>query len=179
MYNIGEINLYANEFILYLDDKTIDLMKFSNEIKNFLNKIESSESFDDIKNFLFASPIHINDKTNMLKNFTNNEDLLKLCKILVEKSKSQSLFPILYKIITINNDRNNIKDVKVFSVIKMSDDQLKKIRTLIKKHFSCDGNIENILDKSIIGGFVIEVESYLLDFSIRNQLNSIERKIFA
>ncbi len=177
--NISEINLYASEFISYLESKGAKLTKICDEIEDFLSKIESSEYFDDIRKFLFALPISPNDKIDLLKNFTKSEELLKLCEILAKKSKLQNIFAILHKVIAIHNDKNHIKNVKVFSVVKITDEQIKKINLLIKKRFLCDAKIENIIDKSIIGGFVIEIESYSLDLSIRNQLNIIERKVFA
>ena len=177
--NISEINLYASEFISYLESKNIKLKKVCDEIESFLNKIENCQYFNDIQKFLFALPIFANEKINLLKNFTRSDELLKLCEILAKKSKLQNIFAILYKVIAVHNDKNHIKNVKVFSVVKITDEQIKKINLLIKKRFLCDAKIENIIDKSIIGGFVIEIESYSLDLSIRNQLNIIERKVFA
>jgi F-type H+-transporting ATPase subunit delta len=177
--NISEINLYANEFVSYLENKKTNLAQFCHEIKSFLNQIENNSEAEDIKKFLLASPVTIDEKISLLKIFTQNEDLLKFCEILAKKSKLADFFSILRKMIAINNDKNNVKDVKVFSVVNLTEEQLKKINLLIKKYFSCDGNIENIIDKSIIGGFVVEIDTYSLDLSIRNQLNSIERKVFA
>jgi F-type H+-transporting ATPase subunit delta len=178
MNNISEINLYANEFIAYLENQNINLKNFFEEMKNFLDQIKNSNYFNDIKNFLFASPITIDEKLNLLKNFTKNEEILKFIELILRKSKARSLFMIFYQMIKIFNDKNNIKDVKVFSVIEISKDQLEKIKLLIKKYFSCDSNIDNIIDKSIIGGFVLELENNSLDLSIRNQLQYIERKVF-
>lgn len=176
--NISEINLYASEFVSYLRDEKIDLKSTCDEIGNFLKGIENSEYYDDIKNFLFASPVPLEEKISLLKNFTNNEELLKLFTILGKKSKLNELFLILEKITKIYNDANNTKNVNVYSVIKIDDEQSKKISNLIKQTFSCEAKINNILDKSIIGGFIIEIESLALDLSIRKQLNSIEKAVF-
>ncbi len=171
--SISEINLYSKEFFLYIKDKNL-----FDEISSIISNIENSENFIDIKNFLFAPSVSLEQKINLLKIFTQNQDLLHIFSILGRKSMLKNLLPILKKILAIHSDEQNIKNVNVLSVVKMNDEQVNKISTLIHKEFSCKAIINNQIDKSIIGGFVIEIDNYLLDLSIKKQLQIAEKKLF-
>ena len=40
------------------------------------------------------------------------------------------------------------------------------------------GKIENVVDKTLLGGFVIQSGSQMIDLSIRNALHSLQKKLY-
>jgi len=47
----------------------------------------------------------------------------------------------------------------------------------IKKYIKAEGEIEHVVDSSIIGGFIAETEDILYDASIRNSLNRLRKQL--
>lgn len=51
-----------------------------------------------------------------------------------------------------------------------------RIRTLLEKQFGCEVLLESSVDPALLGGFVVEIGDYLLDASVRNQIEAIRRQ---
>lgn len=69
-----------------------------------------------------------------------------------------------------------MKEATIFSTYQLSDDDIKKIIEKIPelKNFK----IINKIDKSLIGGFIVEFEDKIIDLSIKNRLKMIFKKIY-
>jgi F0F1-type ATP synthase delta subunit len=64
--------------------------------------------------------------------------------------------------------------VKLVSAYKCTDDEILKIKTLLKTKFGMDLPIKNTIDKTILGGFKIIYHDWVLDASIGNQLSKLK-----
>ena len=51
-----------------------------------------------------------------------------------------------------------------------------KIRTLLEKQTGCRVDLDKVVDPSLVGGFVIEVEGFMMDASVRHQIETIRRQ---
>ncbi len=51
-----------------------------------------------------------------------------------------------------------------------------ELRTLLEGRFGCKLLFETAVDPSLIGGFVVSVDDYVLDASVRSQIETIRRQ---
>ena len=66
--------------------------------------------------------------------------------------------------------------VTVYSAYRLSDEDTQKIVQRFPQFQS--GKIENKIDSTIIGGFIIQAGSQLIDLSIRNALHILKKQLY-
>lgn len=70
-----------------------------------------------------------------------------------------------------------IKEVEVKSAIELTSELINELQDVLEKTLSSKVKIVNIVDKSLIGGLSIKVDSQMLDFSLSSQLEQVRRKL--
>lgn len=66
--------------------------------------------------------------------------------------------------------------VTIFSAYRLSDEGMKTILTQFPQFAT--GKVENTVDISLIGGFIIQSGSRLIDLSIRNALHLFKKQLY-
>ena len=72
---------------------------------------------------------------------------------------------------------NNIARVTIVTATAISDDIMERIKGLLKKELNKELEYIYETDPSLIGGFILRVESMQLDASIQNELNKLRIKL--
>jgi F-type H+-transporting ATPase subunit delta len=108
---------------------------------------------------------------NLLKNFVKilvkNNDLSKAKKIEIEFNK-------------IWNKKKGIVDANIISAKKTDQETLEIIENYIKKiSGSPNVNMQEEIDKDMIGGIIIKYEDKILDGSLRTSLKTLKEKLSA
>lgn len=98
-------------------------------------------------------------------------------QLLTEKKRSFILPNIIDQFRLLLNQHRNILKGELFSVIDLSDDQVKKIKQNVEKMTGKTVMFEKRLDPSIIGGFIVKVEDIIIDNSIRFQLRKLRERL--
>lgn len=97
-------------------------------------------------------------------------DLAKECKVYY-------LEEIIEAYIGEADKRNHIADATVYCVTMPDEEQYKGIRDFICKETDCvSANITVVIDKELIGGFIIHTGGKEFDFSIKGKLASIKKQ---
>ena len=71
----------------------------------------------------------------------------------------------------------NIKNGVVYTTLNLTDSQIKAMEEKVSSILNANVTLTNKLDSSLIGGFKIQVEDYILDDSIKNQLYKLKESI--
>ena len=66
--------------------------------------------------------------------------------------------------------------VKVISTYRLSQEELHKIVAQFPQYAT--SQVENIVDSSLLGGFVIQCGSQNIDLSIRNALHLLQKQLY-
>lgn len=153
----------------------------SKDTINDLEKINSS--FDDkIKKFLYSKAINANEKKRILgealKGFDKN--IVSFIYVLIDNNRINKLSDIIiaYKEIVDKELGKIIVNVKVSN--KLSDSEKTKLKEAIKNKLFKDDLVYNtieineIIDPSIIKGFVVEYQGKVLDASLLNKQESLK-----
>lgn len=93
----------------------------------------------------------------------------------LDESKQENLLPEVVKILEADLSSSHIAEaIIVKSPIYLSPNQLKKVQQIISKTVRGELPIKNIIDKSIIGGFIAYAGDYFLDASLNKDLNKLK-----
>jgi len=70
---------------------------------------------------------------------------------------------------------NNIYRVSIISAAPLADEDSVRIKNMIEKHLGdASAQYSFSVDPSIIGGFIVNIDSRLLDASVKNQLKQLK-----
>lgn len=149
----------------FLSDLKLFSDNFSQEIsKELSNPAISRENLVDVI-AIFCEKLSINSKV---------ADFLK---IIAKARRIKYLKAIYQQFLKLYKSDKNILEVKLYSVTELDSDQLNQVKTLLQKKYPQKTiEINSIIDPKILGGIVIQIDSKVIDASLKNQLLSIEKE---
>ena len=155
----------------------------SNSLSNIKGDMDSiisaHESSEDFKKLINNTLINYSDKKEILSIVISkmNEKTNNLIDLLIANKRLSILYDIAHGFNDIYNQENNIARATVVTATPISDkiknQVLKKIQTLSNKSVE----IENIIDKTIIGGFILRYENREYNASLSQRLNKLKTKL--
>lgn len=102
-------------------------------------------------------------------------ELERFVLLLMKNHRLDALRFILRTYIRMYYDFKGIRAVHLTMAVP-SPDLEKRLSRLLEKKFGCKVLLESVVDPSLMGGFVISVDDYMLDASIRSHIESIRRQ---
>lgn len=127
---------------------------------NYLGKKEKKKILSDILNVKY------------------DNDLLLLLFVLIDNNKLCLLKDIYFLMEDIIYRKNNIINIKIFSVLKLSDEQIEKIKKIyIKKYLASSAVVNTQLEEKLIGGIKIIINGIVEDDSIMSKLKQVKRNL--
>jgi len=126
---------------------------------------------------VIANPFVSNQHKNAIFNgiFQNHiSDTTKgFLSVLLEKNREDQIQFIAEQYTELYNAHNNIVIVTVTTAIPIDDNTLERIAS--KMADKTDRNIKavNVIDESIIGGFIINMDDYQYDASVSNAIHKL------
>jgi len=143
-----------------------------------LNLIHSCKEFntlikDPTENkenlILIVNKISDNFKiNNLLKNFMN---------FLIVKRRFFYLEKILKSFLEICSEKRGEIKAEIQSAKELSNEDITKITEDLAKNFSSKMKLNFKYDKSLIGGLILKIGSTMVDTSVKNKLQQIEKKM--
>ncbi|QNJ97456.1 ATP synthase F1 subunit delta [Constantimarinum furrinae] len=137
------------------------------------------ENSKELRVVLKSPVVKAEDKREaLLKIFSSQSDNTKaLIKTLIENQRINLLGDVAGSYISLYNEEQGVKVAKVTTAVPLSEaleaQVLKKVKELTG---STSVTIENSIDESIIGGFILRVGDLQYNASIANQLGNIKRE---
>ncbi len=160
------------------------------EEEKILNKVEadvaqfaslSSESAEF--SALLSNPlINEKEKFNILKELFSNKvqpltlDFLNLLSV---KKRLGILPDIAQEFRAMMLNFANKIEGELISAVKLSPDQVDHIRSNMEKMTGKNVLLDEKIDKSVLGGFIVRIEDWVLDNSVRYQLSKLRDKLVA
>jgi F-type H+-transporting ATPase subunit delta len=147
-----------------------------NQDINVISQFVSSSK--DLERFL-ANPVVTNEsKKTVLKDLLGEQvsaPTLKFLMLLVEKDRIEYLGPITDAYTALAAKESSSEVAEVTSVTHLSSAQQEKLKSNLKK-LRGTSNIELVLkvDPTLLGGFVVQIGSSVLDFSLAGALNKMQ-----
>lgn len=137
------------------------------------------ENSKELRTVLQSPVIKADDKkAALLKIFENNSEVTKgLIQILTANNRIGLLGGVAQSYINLYNESQGVKVAKVTTAVPLSSELEASVLSKVKEMTGSDQvTIENTVDESIIGGFILRVGDLQYNASIANKLGNIKRE---
>lgn len=165
---------YAKAILdIAVDNKATDAVE--SDMRAVVNTISNSKELKD----LLASPIvKGEDKKNALTKIFKGSHAISegMIKLLVDNKRVGMLNEVALKYIILNEHLKGQDVAVVTTVVPLTKDLEKKVLAQVAKITGNKVTIENKIDESIIGGFVLRVGDLQFDASVANKLSNLKRE---
>ena len=172
----------AARYAKSLLDLAVEQNNLEGTLKDMRTLNEICTMSPDFKVMLQSPVIKGDKKLGVLNAVLKNQQISPLTNafitLLVNKGRELNLPEIAQAFIGQYNTLKNIRTVKLTTATPMNDVIKKGIEAKIAGNMPGDTvNMETVIDESLIGGFVLEVEDQLFDASVKKSLNDIRIKL--
>ena len=75
------------------------------------------------------------------------------------------------------DNKNGVRRAKIITAFELSDTQLNQINDKLSNLTKTEVVGDNIIDKSILGGFIAKFDDQMLDMSTKGKLSELKDKI--
>lgn len=156
---VGETDLVQGEFQIVLD-----LFKKHQEFQQFL-----------------VNPtIKLGIKEALLQDvFKKSLSKLSLnfLSLLGKKNRLYLLEKVSSSFLELVQAQRGIKLAIVYSSVALNDEQIKKLKKYFEKVRGGKFNFQNRIDQTLIGGFKIKIKDTVIDWSVKNKLESFKKEL--
>lgn len=173
--NTGVVSIrYAKALYAYAKEHDAQVAVYKNmrQLKNVMR------SAKELPTMLKNPSLTHSEKVDIICSAVESSPVFRhFITLVVKQEREDMLLYIAYAYIGIYRQENKIVAMKVTTAQPMAKPFLCKLENIMKAHNDVRVVVSNVVDESIIGGFVCEANYIRYDASIRNQLNEIRRKI--
>ena len=146
---------------------------------DFLNEL--SEIFKDrkIQKFFLDPKINNNDKVALISesNIQTDQKKINFLKLMIEKNRLfliDSIYKRYKKLIDLNN---GVKRAEIITAFELTETQLNQINDKLSNMTKTKVIGNNVIDKTILGGFIAKFDDQMLDMSTKGKLSELKDKI--
>lgn len=166
---------YAKAIISMAKDK--NLTNEVNEDMILINKTVNDS--EDLRRFLKSPVVKEKMKRNaLLEIFKSvNGITLGLFNVLLENNRIDLLPLVALKYKDLYNEMNGIQIARVTTAVPLTPALELKIQQKVRELTGNEAEIKNIIDESIIGGFVLRVGDIQYNGSVQAQLTNLKREL--
>jgi F-type H+-transporting ATPase subunit delta len=154
--------------------------KLLDKVYNDMIFISEVCDLKEMKEFLTSPIIVPSKKTAILHKVVGDKihDItLSLIDLLVKNGRESFLPAVARVFVHQTKEHNGITESILTTAIKIDDKIRKQIIDLVSGIFKTKVDLKEIVDKDIIGGFVLKVEDNFIDASVKNKLRKIEKEL--
>lgn len=160
-------------FEVCVEEKKVD--DYLKEINFIREVIKSNDGFFEL---LKTPKINTNEKKNIISNVFKAElceEIMNFLYILVDKRRITYFIDIAEEFEKKVYEFKGIVKAKVYSSMKLGKEQIQKLETRLSKKTGKVVEMNNIVDKSVIGGIMIKFNDVVIDGTIKGKLNDLEK----
>lgn len=106
-----------------------------------------------------------------------HEYVLSFVQLMCEKGRLDSFFEAFDTFFDLVEQANRVMSVRVKSAVELLDDEKRRLEEKLEKKSGCRVRAEYIVDKSLIGGVVVETDDSVIDGSLRYKLQQVKEVI--
>ena len=133
----------------------------------------------DFKNLLSNSQINHQNKKKAILSLLENSNALteKLIDLLIHNKRLSIIGDIAISFMQHYNKQNDIKEAMVITASPIDEDLKSIILSKINTSDSKSISLTNIIDSSIIGGFIIRFDGKEYNASMKQNLNNLKKEL--
>lgn len=175
------INVVANRYAEALfqlgeeENSTDTLFKELEKVVDMMTKV-SKDFYKVLKSPLVSK----SEKKNLVEIIFDKEvssNIKNFLKVLVDKDRIAFLEDIELAYKDLLNKKNNITDGVAISAIPMSKTDIKELEVKLSNKYNKNVTIENVVDKTILGGVLVRIGNEQIDGTVKTRLDKMKEKL--
>ena len=133
----------------------------------------------DFKNLLSNSQINYQDKKKAILALIEKSNYIteKLIDLLIRNKRVSIIGDIAISFIQLYNKHNDVKEATVITASPINEDLKSMILSKINISDHKSVSLTNIIDTSIIGGFIIRFDGKEYNASVKQNLNNLKKEL--
>lgn len=143
--------------------------------------IASFEGNPELQKVLSNPYVKLDDKERLLMAATGHaetEDFARFVKLIAEHKRMDYAYAMMLAYRDIYRKENHISQAHITTATKLAPQQMEKLREIVKNSFKGTKiEFSESVNPSLIGGFVIDVDSVRLDASVNNELEQLRQTL--
>ncbi|MCH5233688.1 MAG: F0F1 ATP synthase subunit delta [Muribaculaceae bacterium] len=144
--------------------------------------IDSFRENPDLQKVLSNPFISDEDKENLLLSAAGTKDEIfdQFVKLILAQKRVEFAYAMMLAYRDIYRKENHISQAKITTASKLDEARMNKLRKLVTDAFK-DSQLEfsETVDPSLIGGFVIDVDSVRMDASLSHELEQLRQTLLS
>jgi F-type H+-transporting ATPase subunit delta len=165
----------AQQYAEALFGLTLESKSTKSVLENFKSLNQAID--DDINKFLNHPKVSKKDKKAIIEQTVLDVTLRHFVFVLIDNSRIEYLSDCLGEFEKIINVQDKVMKVQAFSGKKLSKEQIEQLVSNLGKKHNRKIELDNIVDKSIVGGIRIEYDGNILDETINNYLHGLKANL--
>lgn len=164
---------YAKALIDLANEKGV--VELVNKDMTFFEEICNQN--DEFKKVMANPIIRHEKKLNILnKIFKNNvhDVTFSIFNVLTKKNRESLIYSIAKEFQNLFNIQNNIQVATVSTVSELTDEQRKSFQKLIADSTGKSVVLQEKVDESLIGGYLLRINDTQIDTSVKKKLNELK-----
>ncbi len=164
-------------FDVCIEDNSID--KVQEDVLQIVNLYNEEEDFKTVMNHPNLSS---DDKMNIIKNsFGDNmsKTLYGFFNVVLTKNRESFIYEIFTSFLELVDIYKGVTTATVTTPFELTAEKIELIKTKLSNQLNKKVNVVVVLDKSLIGGLVINVDGMLFDTSIKSSINNLTNKLLS
>ena len=147
-------------------------------VVSIIKLLSQSEDFNSlIKNPTNKQDDQLNSINLIFERFNLNNLLKKFLNFLVIKRRFFYVEKILKNFVMICSKNRGEISAKLTVAKELNENEINKIKDELSQNFGSNVKLNYNYDPDLIGGLIMQVESVMIDTSIKNKLQQIENKM--
>ncbi|SDB62243.1 ATP synthase F1 subcomplex delta subunit [Flavobacteriaceae bacterium MAR_2010_188] len=136
------------------------------------------DSHKDLKNMLYSPVVKSQDKKAVLfRVFTDlHKTTVNTIDVMITNNRIYLLADVAKRFTALYDEFKGTQTAKVTTAVPLSEELKVQVLTKVKELTAKEVEVENVVDPSIIGGFILRVGDVQYDASIANKLNKLKRE---
>jgi len=102
------------------------------------------------------------------------EHLFGFLCLMVDKNREAYIVSVITELVESIRRLQRITTANIVSAVPLKEPQILKLKELLSKKLDKQVEIQTTVDESIIGGFYIRVDGYLIDHTVKTQLRDMK-----
>ena len=172
--------LVGKRYAEALFEAGMDLNKVE-EFRQEINFVEDVFEENERLRVIFEHPKLSNrEKKDILNELFKEKistEVLNLCYIMVDKGRSKHIKTVSQEYNMFANKEAGIVEAKAITAIEMTEEEKTKLQATLSKKLDKKVTLTNAIDKSVVGGVVVEVAGKRIDGSVKGKLDDIYRSL--
>ncbi len=171
--NVGAISMrYARALLAYATGLGTEDAIY----ENMLRLLHTLDSVRELPVLLRAPLLSPDERVRLIcEAVGDNSTFRQFARLVVKEEREELLFFIAHAYLTLYRKAKNLLSVSFTTAEPVSDTFRAKVERLIGEYSGAEVELHNIVDESIIGGFIYEANSVRVDAGIKGQLHRIRK----